>query len=157
MTRQLQAVPSKAIIAVLVIALIGFADAAYLSVEHYKNVIPPCSIGACEKVLTSAFSTLAGVPVSLLGAVFYLVIACGLFAFLESRNHEVLRLTLLFTVLGFLASLWFVFLQVFILHSYCLYCMGSATTSTLLFVCAIVLFEKYEKTLVAGSGMKGEE
>jgi uncharacterized membrane protein len=133
---------------VLIIAIIGFADASYLSVEHFQNVIPPCSLtGGCEKVLTSSFSTLLGIPVSLLGAIYYLLIAIGLFSFLESKNHEVLRVTLLLTILGLLASLWFVFLQVFILHSYCVYCMGSVATSTLLFICAVVIFERYEKSL----------
>jgi len=131
-----------------VIALLGFADASYLTIEHFQNVIPPCSIvGGCEKVLTSVFSTLYGIPVALFGAIYYLVIAIGLFSFLESKNHEVLRVTLLLTILGLLASLWFVFLQVFILHSYCVYCMGSVVTSTLLFISAAVIFERYEKSL----------
>jgi uncharacterized membrane protein len=145
LTRRLQAVPSKVIILVLVIAIIGFADASYLTVEHFQNVIPPCSVtGGCEKVLTSSFSTLLGIPVSLLGAIYYLLIAIGSFAFLENKNHEVLRVTLLLTILGLLASLWFVFIQVFVIHSICVYCMGSATTSTLLFICAAVIFEKYK-------------
>jgi uncharacterized membrane protein len=33
--------------------------------------------------------------------------------------------------------------QAFILHAYCLYCLGSALTSTILFVIAVVIFRKY--------------
>lgn len=149
LTRRLEAVPAKVIIVTLLIALVGFADAGYLTVEHYQNVIPPCSLtGGCETVLTSAFSTILGIPVSLLGVIYYLVIAVGFFAFLESKNHEVLRVTLLLTVLGLLASLWFLFLQVFILHAYCAYCLVSVITSTTLFVFSAVIFEKYKASVV---------
>jgi uncharacterized membrane protein len=146
--RRLQAVPASLVIVMILVALIGFADAGYLTVEHYQHVIPPCSItGGCERVLTSGFSTVFGLPVSLLGLIYYFLIAAGLFAFFESRNHEVLRMTLLFTILGLLASMWFVFLQVFIIHSYCTYCLGSAATSTILFIFAAIIFEKYKKDI----------
>jgi len=146
--RRLEAVPTSLVIVVLAVALIGFVDAGYLTVEHYQHVIPPCSLtGGCEKVLTSEFSTVLGIPVSLLGMIYYLIIAVGLFAFLESKNHEVLRVTLLLTVLGLLASAWFLFLQIFIVKAFCLYCLGSATTSTILLVFAAVIFEKYKKSI----------
>ncbi|MDE1966752.1 MAG: vitamin K epoxide reductase family protein [Patescibacteria group bacterium] len=145
-TRRLHQVPVSLIIVVLAVAIIGFADAGYLSIEHFKDVIPPCSItGGCEKVLTSQFAVILGIPVSLLGAAYYFSICCGLFAFLESRNHEVLRVTLLLTILGFLASLWFVFLQAFVIHSYCAYCLGSAATSTVLFILAAVILGRYKE------------
>ena len=148
LTRRLQAVPSKVIIGVLIVALIGFADAGYLTIEHYKNAIPPCSLtGGCETVLTSAYSTLLGIPVSLLGAIYYLIIAVGLFAFIESKNHEVLRVALLLTVLGFLASIWFLYLQIFVIKAFCVYCLGSLATSTILFISAAIVFERYKKSL----------
>ncbi len=144
LTRQLQAVPNKVIIFVLIVALIGFADAAYLTIEHYKNAIPPCSItGGCEQVLTSAYSTMAGIPVSLLGCIYYLIIAIGLFAFLESKNHEVLKVTLLLTALGLIASLWFLILQIFVIHAFCAYCLGSVATSTILCISAVAIYNKY--------------
>lgn len=146
--RRLQAVPAKVIICVLAVALVGFADAGYLTVEHYKNAIPPCSItGGCEQVLTSQFSTVFGIPVSLMGALYYLLVAAGLFAFLEGKNHEILRLTLLSTLVGLIASLWFVFLQIFVIHSYCTYCLGSAATSTILFIAAVAIFERYKPSV----------
>jgi uncharacterized membrane protein len=148
LTRRIEAVSAKLIILVLAIAIIGFADAGYLTIEHYNNVVPPCSITrGCEQVLTSEFSTIFGIPVALLGMIYYFLIAAGLFFFIESRNHEMLRVTLLGTVLGLLASLWFVILQAFIIHWYCAYCMGSAATSTLLFIFAVFIFRKYKASV----------
>ncbi len=142
--RPLQPVHISLAVVVLVVAIIGFADASYLVIEHYQGVTPPCSItSGCEKVLNSSYSEVLGIPVSLPGALFYIVVAAGALAYLEGRHEKLFRYSLLFTVFGLLASVWFVFLQVFIIHSYCLYCMGSAATSTTLFVLACVILRKY--------------
>lgn len=145
LTRPLQALPNKLAIFILVVAFLGFADATYLTIEHYRNVVPPCSITeGCEDVLTSEYSTVAGVPVSLAGSVYYLLILVGVFTFLESKNTKLLKWSLLLTIPGMLASLWFVFLQVFVINSYCLYCLISALLTTILFVTALRIFQKYK-------------
>ena len=129
---------------VLLVAVIGFADASYLAIEHYQGVVPPCSItGGCEKVLTSSYAEILGIPVSLPGALFYLLVAAGALAYLEGKHERLFRYSLLMTIFGLLASIWFVFLQVFVLHSYCAYCLGSAITSTTLFILACFIFKKY--------------
>ncbi len=144
LTRPLRAVPNSLVIFVLIIALIGFADSTYLVIEHYQGVIPPCSIiGGCELVLTSVYASIIGIPVSLLGAIYYFIILVGSFAYLDTKKTEILKWTMLFTVFGILASPWFVFLQVFIIKSYCVYCLGSVITSTILFVMACVIFKRY--------------
>ncbi len=147
LTQPLQPLPISLVGFLLVIALLGFADATYLTVEHFRGVIPPCTvISGCETVLTSSYSEIAGIPVSLAGSVYYLLILIGVFSYLEGQREKVLRYTLAATVLGFLASLYFVFLQVFVIKAYCMYCMGSVITSTILFVTAMVVFSKYRKT-----------
>ena len=150
--RPLRVLPSSLVIVVLLLALLGFADATYLSVEHFLGVIPPCSItGGCEKVLTSSYAAIAGIPVSLLGVLYYLSIVIGVLILLESKyitkrvkeNSEMFRLSLLLTIPGLLMSLWFTGAQVFILHSYCTYCLGSASITLLLFILSIVILKKY--------------
>ncbi len=140
---QLPPLPKWVPIALLTIALIGFADATYLTVEHYMNSIPPCAIGGCEIVLTSQYSDILGFPTSLLGAAYYLLVAVLIFLSLDSKKEKYLRYALLLTPLGFLASLVFVSIMIFVLQAFCLYCSVSALTSTLLFVGALVIFKKY--------------
>ena len=131
----------------LIVALIGFADSVYLTIEHFQGVIPPCSItGGCERVLTSSYASIFGIPTSILGIIYYLLILVGLFTYFESKNTNVLKWTFLFTTVGFGFSLWFVFLQIFVIHSYCAYCLGSAITSTLLFVTAMAVFSHQQMT-----------
>ena len=109
LTRPLRAVPNSAAIFLLVVALLGFADAAFLTVEHYQGVVPPCSITAgCEAVLTSSYASILGLPVSLLGALYYLVILVCVFAYLENKHEKLLRCALILTIAGFVMSLWFV-------------------------------------------------
>ncbi len=148
LTKPLQAVPISWAIVVFIVALAGFADASYLAIEHYQGVIPPCSIvSGCETVLTSSYSVMFGIPVALFGALFYLLVAAGAFAYLEGKHERLFRYSLLVTVFGLLFSIWFVYLMAFIIHSYCLYCLGSATTSTILFILACVIFKKYKWTM----------
>lgn len=141
----LNKVYSKVTIALFVVALIGFIDAVYLTVKHFQGVIPPCSLtSGCENVLTSAYSIILGFPVSLLGSVFYLLVLVGVFGYWESKNQTLLRWTLLLTIPAFLASLFFVYIQAFVIGSYCTYCLASFVTSTVLFVIAMNIFSRQE-------------
>ena len=152
LTQPLARAGSGAVILVFIVALLGFADATYLTVEHYRGVIPPCTVtSGCEQVLTSPYSLILGFPVSLGGSIYYLVVAVGSLIYLESKHlsanvqahhFSILKWTLLATTLGLLASLWFIYVQAFILHSYCQYCLGSALTSTILFVTAMEILAK---------------
>jgi uncharacterized membrane protein len=141
--RPLQEVPNRIVTVLFVIALLGFCDASFLTIEHYRNVIPPCTTAGCETVLTSSYSTILGIPVALFGMIYYLLISIGLFAHIEGKHEPSLRVVLLITIVGFVMSLWFVAAQAFIIHSYCLYCLGSATISTILFGSSIYVLKKY--------------
>ena len=119
----------------LAVAPLGFADASYLTAEHFLNRVPPCSIiHGCETVTTSAFSLILGVPVALLGTLYYLTVIFGLVYFFQTQKTFVLKYIAALTGLGFAFSLWFVYLQFFVIHAICEWCMFSALTSTLLFI-----------------------
>ncbi len=134
------AAPSNRIpIIFLIISAIGFIDAAYLTTQHYLGAPVACSIlKGCEQVTTSQYSLIFGVPVALLGALYYLTILVLSVAYLDSRKQSILKLAARLTLIGFLASLYFVYLQIFVIKAICLYCMGSATTSTLLFIFGLI-------------------
>lgn len=146
LNKPLKPISNKVVIFLLVVALLGFIDAGYLTVEHYKGVIPPCSItSGCEEVLTSSYSNIFGIPVSLIGMIYYLLVLIGVFGYLENKNHSMLLGALILTIPAFIASLGFVYIQVFTIGSYCIYCLGSFLTSTILFVTAMEIFSKHEQ------------
>lgn len=145
LTTPLQQPLSRGILTLLfVIAVLGFIDAGYLAVEHYTNSIPPCTIGGCETVLTSDYSVVAGVPVALGGTLYYLAILILLMIYLDSKSEKILRGTLIFTTVGFLVSIYFLIIQAWVINAYCIYCIGSAITSTALFATAIYILKKYQ-------------
>lgn len=139
----LERVPKWLPIVLLVIALIGFADATYLTVEHYSNKIPPCTIGSCETVLTSDYATVAGIPVALVGSIFYLFILVLSIVYLDIKKELLLRIIFLTTTLGFLVSIYFFILQALVINAFCQYCLVSAGTSTLLFLTSLYTFIKF--------------
>lgn len=134
-------IPNWLPICFLIFSAIGFADATYLTVKHFLGTPIPCAIlQGCEQVTNSQFATIFGVPVALLGSGYYLTVLILSVVYLDTRKFFALKLAAIFTIFGFLASLWFIFLQIFIIKAICLYCMVSATTSTLLFFCGLKIF-----------------
>jgi uncharacterized membrane protein len=138
-------VPKWVPISLLIIALIGFADAAFLTVEHYKGEIPPCQVGGCEQVLTSEYSTILGIPVALYGALYYLSIAVLVFLAIESKSNRILKIAMIATLIGFIMSLWFFYLQAFVIYSYCQYCLVSTATSLAIFIISYWSLFRYSR------------
>ncbi|MEK7633003.1 MAG: vitamin K epoxide reductase family protein [Patescibacteria group bacterium] len=126
---------------VLGVSIVGFFDAAYLTIQHYTQFTLPCTIThGCDLVTKSEYSQIMGIPVSVLGAVYYLAIFLAVYVILETKKTEYLRFVAIATTFGFLFSAWFVYLQFFVIHAICQYCMFSAATSTTMFVVSIVFF-----------------
>lgn len=118
----------------LAVALLGFLDASYLTIKHYAQSSVTCGLTqGCEIVTTSAYSQILGVPVALLGSLYYLTLIVLLIAYMDRKHAWLLRTASLFTCLGLLASVYFVSVQAFVLGAWCQYCIGSALSSTLLF------------------------
>ena len=115
------------------VALVGLIDASYLTVEHLSGRSVRCMIvSGCDEVLQSRYATvLGGVPVASLGAMAYFVVfslaTLALFGYAGAR-----RLIAPVVAAMFLATLWFVYLQAFVIRAYCVYCLLSAAVTTAL-------------------------
>ena len=119
---------------VIVVALIGFTDATYLTIKHYRNEVPPCSIVAgCETVIASKYSVILGIPVALLGSLYYLSIIILSVSYLDTKNAKILTLLGRATWIGLFGSIYFVSLQLFVIKALCIYCIVSAGSSFTLF------------------------
>lgn len=131
------------IISFIILAGIGFADSAFLTAEHLRGVIPPCGVeGGCDTVLTSSYATIAGVPVAALGALYYATLLVLMVAYLDTGYIRILHWASWGTTLGLLASVYFVGVQLFVIGSFCTYCLVSATTSTGLFGLGVVIMRR---------------
>ncbi|MEK7494135.1 MAG: vitamin K epoxide reductase family protein [Patescibacteria group bacterium] len=128
-----------------IVSALGLLDASYLTYKHYLGGVPPCTLHGCEVVLTSAQSEFMGIPIALFGALYYATILLLSLAYIISKKEMVLRHTAYLTPAGFLASAYFVYLQLFVINAICLYCMASATTSTILFILGIYVIIKMRR------------
>lgn len=121
------------------LALIGIADALYLSVSIYTGVAPSCVLEGCEVVLASVYSKWFGVPLAYIGLVYYVYMLClaALLAF-DPYSRGLRSGTVLYTGIGFLYSLYAVFyVQMTLIGSFCQYCLISALITLLLFIVAL--------------------
>ncbi len=126
----------------LILGFLGFLDSAYLTILHYKNVIPPCTIGSCETVMTSKYSTVGPIPLALLGSLFY--IAVMVLCLLIITNYKRMFLTAFYCLVatGFLVSVVLVYIQANLLHAFCQYCLLSEAISTGLLILAFLKFKE---------------
>lgn len=136
---------------ILALILIGIYDAGYLTLEHYRDVIPPCSINDifadCGRVLRSEYAVLFGVPLALFGFIHYIVLVGITLLTSYSQKIWVKYWLLIQTTGGLLFSLYLVCLQLFVIHAICPYCMLSAFVSTLLFIFVQLYYFRERKKL----------
>lgn len=128
----------------LILSFFGFLDATYLTVEHYRPSPIPCLIfQGCTQVTTSQYSIFFGIPVALFGVFYYFTLFVLSLLALDRKNPLFLKRAAWLTPLGFLASGYFLFIQAFVLHAFCSYCLLSATISTLLFIFGMIFLRLY--------------
>src|SRR5205809_3981087 len=98
-----------------IVAVAGLADATYLSVQALTGETLACGGSPdCFRVLGSQYSRIAGIPVAALGALAYFSVFT--FAIFALFSYARARLLLALSVAGmFLATLWFLYVQAFLL------------------------------------------
>lgn len=121
-----------------VIALIGLADAIYLTIHHYTGEKVPCSIVAgCEQVLTSSYAEIAGVPLAIFGAIAYFT-AFSLAILAAFGNRQTWILFGVQVSIMAIFSVWLVYLQGFVIEAFCQFCLISAATTFSLFTIHLI-------------------
>lgn len=142
--------------AIALLALVGFFVALYLWL-HALGVggALQCGTGACETVQTSRWSVLFGFPVAFYGVVGYgavlIVALISLSPAALTRRGWSLVLAALATV-GFLFTLYLSYVELFLIHAICRWCVGSAAIMTAIWVASLFsLRSPGPRTHLAGS------
>jgi uncharacterized membrane protein len=114
------------------ICLVGLAEATYLTVMNLTGETAVCGGSAsCFEVLGSKYAKIAGIPVAGLGAVAYF--SAFTFATFAAFGYRRARTLFALTISAmFLVTLWLLFVQAFLLHAFCRYCLFSAAMIFLL-------------------------
>lgn len=125
-----------AILAVIV-ASFGLLDSGYLTVKHLEGSYIRCG-DECSAVLGSKYAEgIAGVPLAGFGATAYVtVVIAAIFAATGfSIGRQVFTAMSIFMALF---SVWLIYLQAFVIHSFCKYCLASAACCFMLALLALV-------------------
>jgi uncharacterized membrane protein len=111
-----------------VVAGFGLIDSGYLTIKHLEGSFIRCG-DECSAVLGSRYAEgIAGVPLAGFGAMGYVtVIISAASAALGSSLGR--RIFALMAITMALVSVWLVYLQAFVIHAFCKYCLASAATS----------------------------
>jgi uncharacterized membrane protein len=112
--------------------LFGLADATYLTVLALSGETAACGGQAgCSEVLGSAYAKVGGIPVAMFGiAGYFTAFSFATFAAFDyawARKFFALTVGVLFA-----ATLWLLYVQAFVLHSFCRFCLFSAAITFLL-------------------------
>ncbi len=118
----------------LIFAVLGLIVSVYLTYLHYTSSMPACpetGIINCENVLTSQYSVILGIPVPVLGVLFFLA---------ELAVILVLKSNDLFIILS---GIGLAFVAFFIYAEYrvgniCLYCTATHICTLALFIIAVL-------------------
>ena len=118
--------------AVAIVAVAGLADATYLTVQALTGETITCGGSPdCFRVLGSSYAKLGGIPVAIIGALAYFTV----FTFATFAAFGLTwapRFVALIAGAMFLMTLWLLYVQAFLLHAYCRYCLFSAAITFLI-------------------------
>ena len=127
---------------VALLALIGGLVALYLTLYKLGVIAQlTCSVGSCETVNTSRWATFLGMPVAAWGLATYLAIFALAMAGLGEKRERAPDISLaLVAVSGWsvLFSGWLTYLELFVIHAICVWCVTSAAIMLSIFVTSLV-------------------
>ena len=146
----------------LLSSLAGFFLALYIYKKKRQTKKMVCMLGAdCDGVVRSRYAKFFGMPVEVLGMLYYAVIVIGysiapFYPALQTPLVTFILLTL--SVVAFLFSLYLTFIQTFTLRQLCTWCLASAGLSSIILITSlslssfnfIDLLARHKDAIVAG-------
>ncbi|HEX6942779.1 MAG TPA: vitamin K epoxide reductase family protein [Gemmatimonadaceae bacterium] len=124
------------------LALVGVGLATYLAMYKLGYIgTLACTVGSCETVNLSRWATFLGIPVAVWGLGFYVVLfGVALLGTMERFADAtwVSHALLVLTGWGVIFSGWLTYLELFVIHAICMFCVMSAILITVTFLVAVV-------------------
>lgn len=140
--------PPRSRQAITLLALVGVFVALYLWLHALGFGGPiKCGTGGCETVQTSQWAVLFGFPVAFYGVVGYLAILIVALAALRpvaalDRKWNVMLVVL--STIGVLFTAYLTYLEFFVIHAICRWCVGSAVIITVIWIVAVMAMRRKE-------------
>ncbi len=131
-----------------VVSVLGLGVSVYLTYEHFTSSSTlACSdngIVNCLKVTTSSYSAVAGVPVAVLGLVFFVVMLVLQLPPMWRRTEPVVRIgRLAWAVVGLGTVLYLLYAELFAIDAICLWCTSVHVLTLVLFGTTVFATSSY--------------
>src|SRR4030042_2212574 len=125
---------------IFVLANAGLLVSLYLLWTYVSGSPIVCSSSGCDAVRASSYSHCLGIPQPVFGVIFYvlLIILSLLVAIWRHFPENKIKKTILIVALfGFAYSVYLTYLEAFVIHGFCDWCLLSAIISTLIFIISV--------------------
>ena len=133
-------------VGIFILGLCGFAVAWHIFKHKNNNKNPlVCPIRFdCRTVVHSDYSRLVGIPVEILGMIYYVLIALSYFFLIfvpEEMSVVWINFMIAMSFIAFLFSVYLIGVQIFILKKGCSWCIVSAFICLLIFILTIFNYD----------------
>ncbi len=144
---------------IIALSFLGLIVASYLIYMHYKpEAATICTFGEklnCDVVNKSAYAKFMGIPNAIIGALGYLYFIIVSLITLKGydlskvakriRPKHLNFLVMLFAVFGWLFSMYLLYVEIFILHAFCIFCLTSLGIITIIMMTAMYSYRQCMK------------
>jgi uncharacterized membrane protein len=116
----------------IVLSIIGIADSVYLAGSAATDTPLVCDInglGGCNEVAQSPYSKVFGIPLADFGLAFYSILLVLTVLYSRKDGEGLTNSLKAISIIGALLSIYFVFVQFFVIKALCVYCLVSALVS----------------------------
>jgi uncharacterized membrane protein len=150
---------------IFVLSLAGAGVALYLTVYHATHIDIPCGkSGGCEEVANHCSAHgfcipfLKAIPTAAFGLMMYLSLAalayCRVLSDSDGFQRKAANYQWLLSLIGVATSAYLTYLEAFVIHAWCKYCVASAIITLLIFMVASA--ERFGPRSLAGLAPEGE-
>jgi uncharacterized membrane protein len=124
-----------------VLDIVGLLVAGYLSYVELGGGVPYCGpLHGCEVVALSQYARIGGIPVAVFGVILSAVLLTLAIAWVRSDKPELLDVHYGLSLIGVIFEIYFLSVQIFILHAVCIWCTTYGFSLVLRFLVALVIW-----------------
>jgi uncharacterized membrane protein len=111
------------------LAAVGLAVSIYLTSVKLAGALPACGpLKGCEDVALSPYSEIQGIPVALFGAGFSVLMLVLALAWWRAGDRRALLASYGLGLFGILFVAYLTYLELFVIHAVCVWCVAYALT-----------------------------
>jgi uncharacterized membrane protein len=125
----------------VVLDVIGLAIATYLSTVELGGGVPYCGpLHGCETVAASEYAWIGPLPVAVYGVFLSLILLVLALAWVKTDKPALLDVHYGLSLIGVIFEVYFLALQVFVIHAVCIWCTLYGISLILRFVVAMTIW-----------------